>query len=320
MKLLYSGALVISLFSVTAGALAQEDSYPSRPVEMIVPWPVGGGTDTVARIFAETARPYFPEPIVVVNRPGAIGSIGFAQAAASKPDGYRVVMGTPELLIAPYLNIGNTSPDSFVPIARLNSDPSAITVQADSPWETIEAFLAYTRANPDSVTVSTPGSGSVADMAAIDLADKVNLKFRRIPYQGEAPAIQAILSGQVTATVISPGPLSAHVQAGKLRVLAVASPARIAEFKDVPTFREKGIDVALGTWRGILVQKGTPPEIVNRWSELAKRVAADPKYQEALKNLNINAIYESGEVFAKVMADDDAAFKRLAPKAVADNK
>jgi tripartite-type tricarboxylate transporter receptor subunit TctC len=315
MKLLHSCALALGLLTALGGsAFAQPDSYPSRPVEMIVPWPAGGGTDAVARVFADSARAFFPQPIVIVNRPGAIGSIGFAYAAASKPDGYRVVLATPEFLIAPYLGIGKTSPDAFVPIARLNADPSAITVRSDSPWKTIEQFLAHARANPEKVTVSTPGSGSVADMAGIDIEEKTKLKFSRIPYQGEAPAIQAILAGQVDATVISPGSLSAHVQAGKLRVLAVASPARVAEFKDVPTFREKGIDVALGTWRGLLVPKGTPPEIVNRWNELAKKVAADPKFQESLKKLNINAIYENGDHFAKVMAEDDVAFKRLAPK------
>ena len=321
MRLLHSCALTLAMSLGLGGtAFAQPDSYPSRPVEMIVPWPAGGGTDAVARVFADSARSYFSQPIVIVNRPGAIGSIGFAYGAASKPDGYRVVLATPELLIAPYLGIGKTSPDAFMPIARLNADPSAITVRVDSPWKTIEEFLAHARANPDKVTLSTPGSGSVADMAAIDIEEKTKLKFSRIPYQGEAPAIQAILGGQVDATVISPGPLSAHVQANKLKVLAVASAARVAEFKDVPTFKEKGIDVALGTWRGLLVPKGTPPDIVNRWNELAKKVAADPKYQESLKKLNINAIYENSDTFAKVMADDDLAFRRLAPKVAPASK
>jgi tripartite-type tricarboxylate transporter receptor subunit TctC len=320
MKLFYSCALAIGLVSAMSGGALAQDDYPARPVEMIVPWPAGGGTDVMARVFADAARPFFPQQIIVINRPGAIGSIGFAHAAASKPDGYRVVLGTPELLIAPYLGIGKISPDSFIPVARLNADPSAITVQASAPWKTLGEFLAHARANPGKVMLSTPGSGSVADMAAIDFEEKTKLKFTRVPYQGEAPAIQAILAGHVDATVISPGPLSAHVQAGKLRVLGVASPTRVAEFKDVPTFREMGIDVALGTWRGILVQKGTPIEIVNRWSELAKRVAADPKYQEALKKLNINAIYENGDAFAKVMADNDQAFKRLAPQVERSNK
>ena len=104
MKLLHSCALALGLLAgLGSSAFAQSDSYPSRPVEMIVPWPAGGGTDAVARVFADAARSFFPQPIIIVNRPGAIGSIGFAYAATSKPDGYRVVLATPEFLIAPYL-------------------------------------------------------------------------------------------------------------------------------------------------------------------------------------------------------------------------
>jgi tripartite-type tricarboxylate transporter receptor subunit TctC len=299
---------------IHAGAHAQTDAYPNKPIEMIVPWPAGGGTDAIARVYAEAARTVFPQPILVVNKPGAIGSIGFAEAAAAKPDGYKVVMATPELLIAPYLGIGKASYEGFMPIARINADPSAITVKADAPWKTIEEFMAHARANSGKVTLSTSGNGAIPDIAALALEDKTGTKFTRVPYQGEAPAIQAILGGQVDATVVAPGALSAHVQAGKLRVLAVTSAQRIPEFKDVPTFKERGIDVAIGTWRGLLVPKGTPPEIVKRWSELTRKVIADPKYQETLQKLNVHSIYEDGDTFAAVMKQDNEVFKRLVPK------
>ena len=300
-------------------ALAQAD-YPSRAVEMVVPWPAGGGTDAIARVFAEAAKNHFSQPILVVNKPGAIGSIGFAEAAAAKPDGYKVVMATPELLIAPYLGIGKANIEGFVPIARINADPSAITVRTDSPWKTIEEFLAHVRQNPGKVTLSTSGNGAIPDLAALALEERAGLKFTRVPYQGEAPAIQAILAGQVDATVVAPGALSAHVEAQKLRVLAVSSTQRSPEFKDVPTFKEKGIDVAIGTWRGLMVPKGTPPDIVNRWSALTKKVVNEPKYQETLKKLNVNSIYEDAETFSKVLKDNDELFKLLVPKLSASSK
>jgi tripartite-type tricarboxylate transporter receptor subunit TctC len=287
---------------------------------MIVPWPAGGGTDAIARVYAEAARASFPQTIIVVNKPGAIGSIGFSEAAAAKPDGYKVVMATPELLITPYLGIGKASYENFVPIARINADPSAITVKADAPWKTVEEFLAYARSNPGKATLSTSGNGAIPDIAALAIEDKTGIKFTRVPYQGEAPAIQAILAGQVDATVVAPGALSVHVQAGKLRVLAVTSAQRIAEFKDVPTFKERGVDVAIGTWRGLMLPKGTPPEIVKRWSELTRKVVADPKYQETLKKLNVNSIYEEGDAFTAVMKQDNEVFKRLVPKLQVSNK
>jgi tripartite-type tricarboxylate transporter receptor subunit TctC len=312
--------LAAAAIGIHGAALAQPDAYPSKPVEMIVPWPAGGGTDAIARVYAEAARSLFPQPIIVVNKPGAIGSIGFSEAAAAKPDGYKVVMATPELLIAPYLGIGKASYENFVPIARINADPAAITVKADAPWKTIEEFMANARANPGKVTLSTSGNGAIPDIAALAMEDRTGIKFTRVPYQGEAPAIQAILAGQVDATVVAPGALSAHVAAGKLRVLAVTSAQRIGEFKDVPTFKERGIDVAIGTWRGLMLPKGTPPEIVKRWSELTRKVVADPKYQETLKKLNVNSIYEEGDAFTAVMKQDNEVFKRLVPKLQVSNK
>ncbi len=305
--------LLAAALGLQAAAPAIADPYPSKPVEMIVPWPAGGGTDVIARVYAEAARAHFAQPILIVNRPGAIGSIGFSEAAAAKADGYKVVMATPELLIAPYLGIGRASYESFIPIARINADPASITVKADAPWKTVDEFLAHARANAGKVTLSTSGNGAIPDIAAAALEDKTGIKFTRVPYQGEAPAIQAILAGQVDATVVAPGAMSSHIKADKLRVLAVTSAQRIAEFPSAPTLKERGVDLAIGTWRGLMVPKGTPPEVVAQWRELTRKVSADPKYQETLKKQNVNLIYEDGEQFAAVMRENDALFKRLVP-------
>lgn len=305
--------LLAAALGLQAAAPAIADPYPSKPVEMIVPWPAGGGTDVIARVYAEAARAHFAQPILIVNRPGAIGSIGFSEAAAAKADGYKVVMATPELLIAPYLGIGRASYESFIPIARINADPASITVRADAPWKTVDEFLAHARANAGKVTLSTSGNGAIPDIAAAALEDKTGIKFTRVPYQGEAPAIQAILAGQVDATVVAPGAMSSHIKADKLRVLAVTSAQRIAEFPSAPTLKERGVDLAIGTWRGLMVPKGTPPEVVAQWRELTRKVSADPKYQETLKKQNVNLIYEDGEQFAAVMRENDALFKRLVP-------
>lgn len=305
--------LLAAALGLQAAAPAIADPYPSKPVEMIVPWPAGGGTDVIARVYAEAARAHFAQPILIVNRPGAIGSIGFSEAAAAKADGYKVVMATPELLIAPYLGIGRASYESFIPIARINADPASITVRADAPWKTVDEFLTHARANAGKVTLSTSGNGAIPDIAAAALEDKTGIKFTRVPYQGEAPAIQAILAGQVDATVVAPGAMSSHIKADKLRVLAVTSAQRIAEFPGAPTLKERGVDLAIGTWRGLMVPKGTPPEVVAQWRELTRKVSADPKYQETLKKQNVNLIYEDGEQFAAVMRENDALFKRLVP-------
>ncbi|WP_295856569.1 tripartite tricarboxylate transporter substrate binding protein [uncultured Xylophilus sp.] len=310
---LFRSLMLAATLCISAAAPAWAEGYPSKPVEMIVPWPAGGGTDVIARVYAEAARPHFAQPILIVNRPGAIGSIGFSEAAAARPDGYKVVMATPELLIAPYLGIGRASYENFVPIARINADPASVTVRADAPWKTIEEFLAHARASAGKVTLSTSGNGAIPDIAAAALEDRTGIKFTRVPYQGEAPAIQAILAGQVDATVVAPGAMNSHIQAGKLRVLAVTSAQRIAELPQVPTLKERGVDLAIGTWRGLMVPKGTPPDVVAQWRELTRKVSADPKYQDTLKKQNVNLIYEEGDQFTAVMRENDALFKRLVP-------
>lgn len=306
------------LLAATAAAATQAlpalaSDYPTKPVEMIVPWPAGGGTDVIARVYAEAARTHFAQPILIVNRPGAIGSIGFTEAAAAKPDGYKVVMATPELLIAPYMNIGRARYENFVPIARINADPASITVRTDAPWKTVREFLDHARANPGKVTLATSGNGAIPDIAAAALQEMTGIQFVRVPYQGEAPAIQAALAGQTDATVVAPGAMSSHIQAGKLRVLAVTSAQRVNEFASVPTLKENGIDLAIGTWRGLMLPKGTPPEVIAVWRELTRKVSAEPKYQETLKKQSVNMIYEEGPAFEAVLRENDALFKRLVP-------
>lgn len=313
-------AVMTAVWCFHASAQTRASHYPQRAVEMVVPWPAGGGTDVIARVYAEAARAHFAQSIIVLNRPGAIGSIGVSDAANAKPDGYKVLMATPELLIAPYLGIGKATYENFIPIARINADPSAITVRTDSPWKTIEEFLAYARANPGKVTLSTSGAGAVPDIAALALQEKTGIQFTRIPYQGEAPAIQAALAGQVDATVVAPGTLDVYVKADKLRVLAVTSAQRVNEFASVPTFKERGIDIAIGTWRGLMVPKGTPEDVVEIWRELTRKVSMEPKYIETLKKQNVNLIYEDGAAFTAVLQQDNALFKQLVPKLKVTNK
>ena len=312
--------IFVLLCSTPFAGFAQTNSYPQKTVEMVVPWPAGGGTDAISRIYSEVARTYFSQTILVTNKPGAIGSIGFADVASAKPDGYKLIMGTPEVLIAPYLGIGHASYLDFIPIARINADPTSITVRSDSKWNTIEEFMAYAKSNPGSATLSTSGSGAVPDIAAVALEEKSGVIFTRVPYQGESPAIQAILAGQVDATVVCPGALSAHVKAGKLKILAVTSVQRLKDYPDTPTFKERGIDIVIGTWRGLMFPKGTPAEIVRQWKDLTKKVISDPKFLETAQKQNVNVIFEDSDAFTAVLNQENDLYKRMVPKLQIVNK
>ncbi len=293
--------------------VAFAQTYPSKPVELIVTYPPGGGTDVLARAFADAARPYFAQPFVVLNKPGATGSIGLSYVANAPADGYKAVIISTDLMTLPYMSVAKVGPDDFIPVARFQSDPTSLTVRADSPWKTIEDFVAYAKANPGKATISDAGRGGTIHLAAAFLADKAGITVNHIPYQGSAPAIMALLGGQVDATTIAYGELKSHVETGKLRTIGVLSDKRIPGL-DAPTFKERGIDASMIVWRGIGVAKGTPPEIVNKLAEVVEKVVATPAFRETLSKQNLTMSYAGPREIKAFMAAQNDEFKRELPK------
>jgi tripartite-type tricarboxylate transporter receptor subunit TctC len=245
----------------------------------------------VARAFAEAAKRHSPQPFVVLNRPGASGAIGMNEVLNARPDGYKVAVVIVELAILPFLNQIRFSADDFRMVARLNADPAAIMVRADAPWDTIEAFIAEAKRRPDQVKLGDSGVGSIWHLAAAAMAEKAGVSFINVPYPGAAPGLLALLGGHVDAMASSPGEAAAHVQGGKLKVLAVMSDGQVPGFDDVPTLKERGIDLSIGTWRGLGVRKGTPEPAVEALADIARKVADEPFFREALARSNLGLAY-----------------------------
>ena len=302
-----------------AGALphavwAQGGTYPNRPIELIVPAGAGGGTDVLARAFAEAARKHLPQPITVINRPGASGMIGHGEMINAKPDGYKLAIVFAEIAIVPHLGQTKLSYEDFIPIARLNADPAAITVRADSPWKTIEEFLAASKAKPGEVKMGNSGPGSIWHLAHAALEEKVGVKYNAIPFSGAAPAVLALVGGHVDAVAVSPGEVAAQVAGGKLRTLVVMADKRVKGFDNVPTLKERGIDLSIGTWRGLAAPKGTPPEVIAILAEATRKAADEPVIKEALDRLSMGQAYADGEAFRAAMKQDNEVFRQLVVK------
>jgi len=295
-------------------AFARAADYPAKPIELVVPASAGGGTDALARGFAEVIKKYLPQPMVVNDKPGASGVIGMTDVLNARPDGYKVGMIIAELVILPHLGLAKFTYEGFAPVARLNGDPSAITVRADAPWNTIEEFLAAAKAKPGTVTMGNSGNGSIWHLAAVGLEDKVGVKFNHVPFQGAAPGVVALLGGQIDAVAVSPGEVATHVQAGKMKMLAVMADQRVPAFDKVPTLKERGIDLSIGTWRGLALPKGTPPEVVNVLREATRKAAQDPALRETLDKLILGFAYLDAPEFGQAMARDHAYFKQLVAK------
>lgn len=296
-------------------ALARAESgYPARAIDLVVPAGAGGGTDVVARALAEVARKHLPQPVTVLNRPGASGMIGHGEMINAKPDGYKLAIVFAEIVIVPHLGLSKLSYEDFAPIARLNADPAAITVRADAPWNTLEDFLAASRARPGEVKMGNSGNGSIWHLAHAALEDKVGVKFIAVPFGGAAPAVLALLGGHVDAVAVSPGEVATHVQSGKLKTLTVMADRRVKGFDNVPTLKERGIDLSIGTWRGLGAPKGTPAEVLALWGDVARRTVDDPVFKEALDRLSVGVSYADAEAFRANMKRDNETFKALVNK------
>lgn len=304
------------LLAASGGALAlgvpfAQSAYPSRAVELIVPAGAGGGTDVLARAFAEAAKKYFPQPFTVVNRPGASGMIGHGEMINAKPDGYKLAMVFAEIVIVPHLGLTKLSYEDFAPIALLNSDPAAITVRADAPWKTVEEFIADSRKKNGEMKMGNSGAGSIWHLAHSALEIKAGVKYTAVPFGGAAPAVVALLGGHIDAVAVSPAEVAAQVQAGKLRTLAVMADKRLKGFDQVPTMRERGIDISMATWRGLAAPKGTPPEILGMLTEVARKSVDEPVLKEVTDRLSMGLGFADAEAFRAMMKRDNDTFKAL---------
>lgn len=293
---------------------AQSGPYPNRPIELVVSFGAGGGTDVLARSLAEGLRTHLPQPVAVNNKPGASGSIGMTDVAKAPPDGYKLIMLTVEATILSHIGIGKVSNQDFTPIARLNFDPSAITVKADAPWNSLEEFLDATRKKPGEISVGNAGPGSIWHVAATAMEAKTGVKVNHIAFQGAGPAVLALAGGHVDAVAVSPAEVSTQVQAGKLKVLGVMADQRVKGFEKVPTFKEKGIDLKLGAWRGLAGPKGMPANVVQSLTEAVRLAVNEPAYKDALDKLNLGPAYADAATFRAMMEQDSQFFKTLVGK------
>jgi tripartite-type tricarboxylate transporter receptor subunit TctC len=302
---------LLCVAAVPMAALAQ-GTYPTRPVELVVPYPAGGGTDVLGRAFALAAVKHLPQPLVVVNKPGAAGAIGWADVLNGKEPGYKVALLATDLMTQPNMGLTKITYEDFTPIARLNYDPAALTVRADAPWKTVDEFVAA--AKKGDFRIGNGGNGSTWHLAAAAIEDKTGAKFNHIPFAGANPAALSLLGGHIEAITVSAAEVYPHVAAGKLKVLGVMSEQRIKGFENVPTFKERGLDISIGTWRGLAVPKGTPPEIVATLRAATAKTAQEPSLREALDKQNMGYAYAEGDAFYAVMAKDHAFYRQLIQK------
>jgi tripartite-type tricarboxylate transporter receptor subunit TctC len=274
----------------TLAALAQSQVFPSHPIKIIVPWAAGGGGDALVRSLAPVLAQRLGQPIIVDNRPGAIGTIGSLVGARSPADGYTLIYGAADShSIAPHI-IKPSPYDSkadFLAVAPLGFTPLSVIVHATHPARTFAEFQALARQAKDAPTYGSWGQGSSGQIIMEVLKKNTNTPLLHVPYTGTAPLIQAQLAKQIDCAIIPTLVAEQHVAAGAIRMLAVTAPDRLKSHPGVPTMKELGVDIDIGPWLGLVAPAKTPPEIVARLHDAIESSLADAQLAETMRKMSM---------------------------------
>ncbi|HOB65364.1 tripartite tricarboxylate transporter substrate binding protein [Ottowia sp.] len=297
-----------------AGA-AHAQTYPDKPIRMVIPFPPGGGTDILGRLVAQKLTEANKWTIVPDNKAGAGGTLGITEAAKGKPDGYDMVMGQKDnLVVGPwiYKNLPWNPVKDFTPVAHVAWSPVIIATSATSKYKTLADVVAAAKAAPDTITYGSPGNGTTIHLAGDQFEKAAGVKMRHIPYKGSNPALMDALAGNVDLLVSSVPSAMAQVKAGKLRPLAVTSAKRSTSLPDVPTVAEsgyKGFDMS--TWYGLMMPAGTPAAIVTQMNGAVNKLLATAEMQKAIHDQGAEPLAMAPAAFSQQLQRDYQGMEKI---------
>ena len=305
-------------FGVAASAAAQQ--FPSKPVTLIVPWPAGGVTDICMRALAEATGKYLGQPVIVDNRPGASGTLGPGAMLNAKPDGYTLTQVPISVFRLPHVE--KTPFDPLVDltyIVGVSGYTFGVVVRSESPWQTWNDFLAYSKANPDKISYGTPGANTSLHITMEEIAFRPGIKWIHVPHKGAAPSMQALLGGHIDSAADSTSwaPL---VSAGRLRLLVTWGENRTKRFPDVPTLKELGYGIVSNSPYGIAGPKGMDPKIVQVLHDAFRKGMEDPIHLSVLEKYDQELWYRSSEDYTRYAREAFAAEKATMERMKAQSK
>ena len=300
-SLCMASATLIGAMAMAPMAFAE---YPERAVEVTVPFSAGGGADTSQRTFNKYAEPIVGQSMVVVNRPGAGGTVGWATFVNSAPDGYSLSITTEPFNIIPALVQPSQTGyrlDQFAHACVYASVPDVVAVRADSQFQTFEDLVQFAQANPGQITAANTGALGADFMTMLLIQDKAGVEFTQVPFTGGSQALQGVLSGTVDMMVASA--LFAVAQEGQLRTLATGAAERDVAMADVPTLSELGYDVVSARLRALALPAGTPDEIVEYWGDVCEQVTSNPEFRNEMQNIGQPVVYFGPEKAEELIGD-----------------
>jgi tripartite-type tricarboxylate transporter receptor subunit TctC len=309
----FAVAAASAAVAIAAATPAPAQEFPTEPVEFIVPWSPGGGSDTLMRIVSNHVEPYLGQPMPVINMPGVSGTLGLEEAAEREADGYTVAQVHEGLLVSHHTGITEVNWDDFEPIAALTSSPQLVVVNAERPYKTFEEFVAYAKDNPGEIKVGVTLAG-VPHLHMAMIEEAAGIEFSYVGFEGTGERIRGLVGGHIDAAMGDIASAGEFVENGDLRFLATGSTERLAQAPDVPTLAELGYDLELSVNRGVVAPSGTPQERIEGIEAALAELQSDEDYVEALNNAGAEAVFRDEEAYRDYLENLDATVERLASK------
>jgi tripartite-type tricarboxylate transporter receptor subunit TctC len=310
-RLACAATALVAALALPGPGFAQ--TYPEKSVRMIVPFPPGGGTDIIARVLGQKLSESMGQAVVVENRAGAGGTLGSEFAAKSTPNGYTILMVSASYAVSPSLyKLGFDPRDDLVPVSLVASVPFVLVTYPGFSANSVAELVAQAKAKPGEINFASSGNGSAPHLAGEMLTMNTGTKMVHVPFKGGAPALTEVMGGRVQLLFSTVTQALPYIKGGKLKPLAVSSRARASALPQVPTLEESGVSgIDVGDWFGVLVPKGTPPDIVRRLSDEIRRAVASPDVKARLATEGFDPIGSSGEEFERVIRKDMDAYGRV---------
>jgi tripartite-type tricarboxylate transporter receptor subunit TctC len=303
-----AGTLTAALVGATlvgAGAAATAQEFPGNtPIELTVLFPAGSSADVSARLLADGMSKRLGVNVIVVDRPGAGGALGYRYVAGQKPDGHALVWNSNSISTTYYSGALSFTYRELAPVAKVLIESPVVAVRGDAPWKTLGELITAAKARPKAVTVANSGTGSHTHISSVALFKAAGVDVVDVPF-GAAQLVPALLGGQVDTAVQLPAALASYAKSGQVRLLASLTAKRDSAFPDVPTARELGLDVALEAWRGIAVPKNTPAPVIAQLERVIRATVMSSEFTEGCERLGAHPAFASSQEFAQVIAAED---------------
>jgi len=311
-------ALSLGILGATVALSVQAQDYPSRPINLIVPFPTGGTTDVLARALGQEMTKSLGQSVIVESKPGAGATLGADYVAKARPDGYTLLMGAVHHTIASsvYKKLPYDFQRDLVPITTVALVPNVLVVNTGIPAKNVQELIALAKASPGMLAFGSNGTGTGQHLIGAQFESMSGTKLLHVPYKGSGPLTTDLLGGQIAMSFDTVTPVLPFIKSGKLRPLAVTTIQRSSALPDVPTMDESGLKgFDMGTWFGVLAPAGTPPEVVAKLSQAMVKIIHAPEFRKKMADLGAEAIGDTPDQMKALIKNDTERFAKVVKEA-----